>query len=216
MPMFCGTVYPNLPTGLWTIHRNYNQVVSHRERQWLGWCLCFVGQFGLGVKPDDDNPRVPVMTWNTCAFTIMSFGQNTFLFFTHACVSVCVCVRVFLVCVFSVCACVCVGGVLFVSMCVCLCVCTCVFVEHSHLFGVLIEKQTVQLCVELWVARVYSGFAFHTQLHAAVCFTLGYYLLKLFIFLSFCQQNTSFVATKVCLLWQNYVCIDKTVLSWQK
>ncbi|XP_076464873.1 E3 ubiquitin-protein ligase UBR2-like isoform X2 [Babylonia areolata] len=32
--------------------------------------------FGLGVKPDDDNPRVPVMSWNTCAFTIMSFEQD--------------------------------------------------------------------------------------------------------------------------------------------
>ncbi|KAL8590352.1 hypothetical protein ACOMHN_006468 [Nucella lapillus] len=32
--------------------------------------------FGLGVKPDDENPRVPVMCWNTCAFTIMSFEQD--------------------------------------------------------------------------------------------------------------------------------------------
>ena len=108
------------------------------------------------MKPDDDNPRVPVMTWNTCAFTIMSFGLNAFLFFTHACVSVCVCACVPGVCVFCVCVCG-GGGVLFVSMCVRLCVCTCVFVEHSHLFGVLIEKQTVQLCVELWAATVYSG-----------------------------------------------------------
>ncbi|XP_070180013.1 E3 ubiquitin-protein ligase UBR2-like isoform X1 [Littorina saxatilis] len=32
--------------------------------------------FGLGVKPDDDNSRVPVMSWNSCAFTIMSFEQD--------------------------------------------------------------------------------------------------------------------------------------------
>ena len=61
MPMFCGTVYPNLPTGLWTIHRNYNQVVSHRERQWLGWCLCFVGQFIL-TYPQDCEQSIEIIT----------------------------------------------------------------------------------------------------------------------------------------------------------
>ena len=186
MPMFCGTVYTNLPTGLWTIHRSYNQVVSHRERQWLGWCLHFVGQFGLGVKPDDDNPRVPVMTWNTCAFTIMSFGQNAFLFFTHACVSVCVCVCVCSWCVCFLCVCG-EGGSVRKYVCTFTCVHLCVCGAQPS-FGVLIEKQTVQLCVELWAARVYSGFALHTQLHAAVCVALGYYLLKLSIFPSFCSQ----------------------------
>ncbi|XP_025104421.1 E3 ubiquitin-protein ligase UBR2-like isoform X2 [Pomacea canaliculata] len=32
--------------------------------------------FGLGVKPDDENPRVPIMVWNTCAFTIMACEQD--------------------------------------------------------------------------------------------------------------------------------------------
>ncbi|XP_052769327.1 E3 ubiquitin-protein ligase UBR2-like isoform X1 [Mya arenaria] len=31
---------------------------------------------GLGVEPDDENPRVPIMVWNTCAFSIMSLEQQ--------------------------------------------------------------------------------------------------------------------------------------------
>ncbi|XP_060594831.1 E3 ubiquitin-protein ligase UBR2-like isoform X1 [Ruditapes philippinarum] len=31
--------------------------------------------FGLGVDPDDDNARVPIMVWNTCAFSIQSIEQ---------------------------------------------------------------------------------------------------------------------------------------------
>ncbi|XP_063428523.1 E3 ubiquitin-protein ligase UBR2-like isoform X1 [Mytilus trossulus] len=31
--------------------------------------------FGLGVEPDETNPRVPIMAWNTCAFTIQSIEQ---------------------------------------------------------------------------------------------------------------------------------------------
>jgi hypothetical protein len=37
--------------------------------------VLFCRQFGLNVRPDDDNVRVPVLAWNTCAFTLMSFGQ---------------------------------------------------------------------------------------------------------------------------------------------
>ena len=99
-------------------------------------------------------------------------------------VCVCVCVRVFLVCVFSVCACVCgEGGSVRKYVCTFTCVHLCVCGAQPS-FGVLIEKQTVQL----WAARVYSGFALHTQLHAAVCVALGYYLLKLSIFPSLCSQ----------------------------
>lgn len=32
-------------------------------------------QFGLGVDPDDENVRVPIMVWNTCAFSIQSIGK---------------------------------------------------------------------------------------------------------------------------------------------
>ncbi|XP_059148021.1 E3 ubiquitin-protein ligase UBR2-like isoform X2 [Physella acuta] len=35
-----------------------------------------VYSFGLGVDPDDENPRVPVMAWNTCAFTILATEQE--------------------------------------------------------------------------------------------------------------------------------------------
>ena len=59
--MFCGTVYTNLPTGLWTIHRSYNQVVSHRKEQLLGWCLRFVGQFIL-TYPQDCEQSIEVIT----------------------------------------------------------------------------------------------------------------------------------------------------------
>ncbi|XP_053394416.1 E3 ubiquitin-protein ligase UBR2-like isoform X2 [Mercenaria mercenaria] len=31
--------------------------------------------FGLGVDPDDDNSRVSIMVWNTCAFSIQSIEQ---------------------------------------------------------------------------------------------------------------------------------------------
>ena len=208
--------YTNLPTGLWTINRNYNQVVSHRERQLLGWCLCFVGQFIL-TCPQDCEQSIEVITklwaigkgsWLADAYVLLdslawewSLMMTTHVYlwwpgtpvpslscllvrtpssFLHLSVSVCLCV--------CVCACVCVCVCLYVSVCVCLCVRTCVFVEHSHLFGVLIEKLTVELCVELCVARVYSGRALHTQLHAAVCVALGFYLLKLSISLSFCSQ----------------------------
>ncbi|XP_005107156.1 E3 ubiquitin-protein ligase UBR2 isoform X1 [Aplysia californica] len=32
--------------------------------------------FGLGVEPDDENSRVPVMAWNTCAFTVQALEQE--------------------------------------------------------------------------------------------------------------------------------------------
>ncbi|ESO96461.1 hypothetical protein LOTGIDRAFT_115669, partial [Lottia gigantea] len=32
--------------------------------------------FGLGVEPDDENGRVPIMAWSTCAFTIQSIEQT--------------------------------------------------------------------------------------------------------------------------------------------
>ncbi|BFZ11988.1 hypothetical protein BsWGS_15028 [Bradybaena similaris] len=32
--------------------------------------------FGLGVEPDDENHRVPVMAWNTCAYTILATEQE--------------------------------------------------------------------------------------------------------------------------------------------
>ncbi|CAL1548723.1 unnamed protein product, partial [Lymnaea stagnalis] len=35
-----------------------------------------VYSFGLGVEPDDENPRVPVMAWNTCAYTILATEQE--------------------------------------------------------------------------------------------------------------------------------------------
>lgn len=32
-------------------------------------------QFGLGVDPNDEDSRVAIMVWNTCAFTIQSIGK---------------------------------------------------------------------------------------------------------------------------------------------
>jgi len=31
----------------------------------------------LGVDPDDENSRVPMMVWSTCAFSIISIGKLT-------------------------------------------------------------------------------------------------------------------------------------------
>lgn len=39
--------------------------------------LCF--QFGLSVDPDDLNHRVPIMAWNTCAYTIVNLGKISYL-----------------------------------------------------------------------------------------------------------------------------------------
>ncbi|KAK3764043.1 hypothetical protein RRG08_046512 [Elysia crispata] len=35
-----------------------------------------VYSFGLAVEPDDENPRVPLMAWNTCAYTILALEQE--------------------------------------------------------------------------------------------------------------------------------------------
>ena len=35
----------------------------------------FLLQIGLGVHPDDENIRVPIMAWTTCAYTIISIGK---------------------------------------------------------------------------------------------------------------------------------------------
>ena len=105
--------------------------------------LSFLWQFGLGVKPDDDNARVPVMTWNTCAFTIMSFGQNTFLFGLFVvCLSVCVCHCCLSVCLsvsVTVWVCVCVWESVCVSVSVCQCVGLCLLCER--------ERECVFLCL---------------------------------------------------------------------
>ena len=36
------------------------------------------------MEPDEENPRVPVMAWNACAFTIISTGKiiNGYLAYT--------------------------------------------------------------------------------------------------------------------------------------
>ena len=36
--------------------------------------ICF--QVGLDVMPDDDNERVPILAWNTCAYTIQVTGKS--------------------------------------------------------------------------------------------------------------------------------------------
>ena len=181
--------YTNLPTGLWTINRNYNQVVSHRERQLLGWCLCFVGQFIL-TCPQDCEQSIEVITklwaigkgsWLADAYVLLdslawewSLMMTTHVYLWWPGTPVpslsCLLVRTpssFLHLSVSVCLCVCVC--LYVSVCVCLCVRTCVFVEHSHLFGELIEKLTVELCVELCVAR---GLQWPCITHPAACCSL--------------------------------------------
>lgn len=33
-------------------------------------------QIGLDVNVDEENERVPMMGWNTCAFTITTMGNN--------------------------------------------------------------------------------------------------------------------------------------------
>ena len=33
-------------------------------------------QIGLGVHPDDENMRVPLISWETCAFTMATLGEN--------------------------------------------------------------------------------------------------------------------------------------------
>ena len=45
---------------------------------------CVILQTGLGVHPDDENIRVPVMAWSTCAFTIMTTGSVQPLDVPHA------------------------------------------------------------------------------------------------------------------------------------
>jgi E3 ubiquitin-protein ligase UBR1 len=32
-------------------------------------------RIGLKVPPDEMDPRVPMMTWSTCAFTIQAIGK---------------------------------------------------------------------------------------------------------------------------------------------
>ena len=36
-------------------------------------CVCI--QVGLGVDPNDDDKRVPLLVWEACAYTIQSGGQ---------------------------------------------------------------------------------------------------------------------------------------------
>ena len=38
---------------------------------------CF--QIGLGVQADDDNIRVPILAWATCAYTIAATGTASVL-----------------------------------------------------------------------------------------------------------------------------------------
>ncbi len=39
-------------------------------------------QFGLKVQPDDDDPRVPLLAWATCAYTMQCFGNVSTLIYT--------------------------------------------------------------------------------------------------------------------------------------
>lgn len=32
-------------------------------------------RIGLKVPPDETDPRIPMMTWSTCAFTIQAIGK---------------------------------------------------------------------------------------------------------------------------------------------
>ena len=139
--------YTNLPTGLWTINRNYNQVVSHRERQLLGWCLCFVGQFIL-TCPQDCEQSIEVITklwaigkgsWLADAYVLLdslawewSLMMTTHVYLWWPGTPVpslsCLLVRTpssFLHLSVSVCLCVCVC--LYVSVCVSVCKCVCMF-----------------------------------------------------------------------------------------
>lgn len=34
-----------------------------------------VYRIGLKVPPDETDPRVPMMTWSTCAFTLQAIGK---------------------------------------------------------------------------------------------------------------------------------------------
>lgn len=34
-----------------------------------------VYRIGLKVPPDEMDPRIPMMTWSTCAFTIQAIGK---------------------------------------------------------------------------------------------------------------------------------------------
>nr|KAG5712905.1 hypothetical protein BaRGS_007502 [Batillaria attramentaria] len=71
--LLCNTVIPIIPH-LTTLGPEGGRF-SEGMREMMQKFAKDVYVFGLGVKPDDENPRVPVMTWNTCAFTIMSFEQ---------------------------------------------------------------------------------------------------------------------------------------------
>ncbi|KAL3874810.1 hypothetical protein ACJMK2_037773 [Sinanodonta woodiana] len=48
---------------------------SHEMQEMLKKFARDVYSFGLGVEPDDDNPRVPILAWHSCAFTIHSTEQ---------------------------------------------------------------------------------------------------------------------------------------------
>ena len=37
-------------------------------------------QIGLGVNPDEENSRVPIMAWNTCAYSIMTTGTSLVIY----------------------------------------------------------------------------------------------------------------------------------------
>lgn len=45
----------------------------------LAVCATTVHRVGLKVPPNELDPRVPIMSWNTCAFTIQATGKSPFL-----------------------------------------------------------------------------------------------------------------------------------------
>lgn len=44
-------------------------------------CVCI--QVGLGVDPNDDDKRVPLLVWEACAYTIQSGGQFILKLIVH-------------------------------------------------------------------------------------------------------------------------------------
>lgn len=56
------------------------QKYSSSIMEMLVVCATTVHRVGLQTAPNELCPHVPVMTWNTCAYTIQATGERLFLF----------------------------------------------------------------------------------------------------------------------------------------
>ncbi|XP_052273758.1 E3 ubiquitin-protein ligase UBR2-like isoform X2 [Dreissena polymorpha] len=70
-----GSVAQNFQA-LWAYMSVPTSDVSEETKEMLRKFSRDAYSFGLGVEVDDDNPRVPIMLWNTCAFSLMAIEQQ--------------------------------------------------------------------------------------------------------------------------------------------